>query len=369
MKPRIAKITSYEDIEHIREFVRDTVVSFFSESAQHAGSNEKPLVVIKPNWIQESHEKESDVWIPLITNPEIILAAVDSVCEYFEDRVTVCVCDAPHTYADFGKIISRGDFAHKLEALKSRRRNAVIEVLDLRREVWTVRNGVVTDRRPNEPDPRGYVSFNLGNESLFHGHGGEGRYYGADYDSSIVNRHHHGAVHEYLLAGTPVKCDYFINLPKMKTHKKTGVTCCLKNLVGINGDKNWLPHHTEGSPENGGDEFAEDSAAGGVERALKKAARKAASSIPVIGPWAFGKIRSAGKTILGDSDVTVRNGNWHGNDTCWRMVLDLNRALLYGDANGLLDPGGKKRYLAIIDGIVGGQGNGPLEPDAAAAGV
>src|SRR5690606_2650770 len=46
-----------------------------------------------------------------------------------------------------------------------------------------------------------------------------------------------------------------INLPKLKTHKKTGVTLSLKNLVGINGDKNWLPHHSLGSVGEGGDEF------------------------------------------------------------------------------------------------------------------
>jgi hypothetical protein len=34
-----------------------------------------------------------------------------------------------------------------------------------------------------------------------------------------------------------------------------GMTCALKNLVGINANKNWLPHHTEGTPEQGGDQF------------------------------------------------------------------------------------------------------------------
>lgn len=50
--------------------------------------------------------------------------------------------------------------------------------------------------------------------------------------------------------------DVFINLPKMKVHKKTGVTLSLKNLVGINADKNWLPHYSGGSPRNGGDQFS-----------------------------------------------------------------------------------------------------------------
>ena len=35
----------------------------------------------------------------------------------------------------------------------------------------------------NEEDPRGYVRLDLGRDSLFYGFAGEGRYYGADYDT------------------------------------------------------------------------------------------------------------------------------------------------------------------------------------------
>ena len=60
---------------------------------------------------------------------------------------------------------------------------------------------------------------------------------------------------EYLLSATVLSADLVVNLPKLKTHKKTGVSLALKNLVGINGDKNWLPHHCAGSVAQGGDEF------------------------------------------------------------------------------------------------------------------
>ena len=33
---------------------------------------------------------------------------------------------------------------------------------------------------------------------------------------------------------------------------------------------------------------------------------------------------------------TIRNGNWQGNDTCWRMALDLNRALRFANRDGSL---------------------------------
>jgi hypothetical protein len=43
------------------------------------------------------------------------------------------------------------------------------------------------------------------------------------------------------------------------------------------------------------------------------------------------------------------------NDTIWRSMSDLNRILLYADAQGLLHPQRQRRYLAIVDGIVAAQ--------------
>ena len=35
-----------------------------------------------------------------------------------------------------------------------------------------------------------------------------------------------------------------INIPKLKTHKKVGLTVALKNLVGTTPRTNWLPRQT-----------------------------------------------------------------------------------------------------------------------------
>jgi len=64
----------------------------------------------------------------------------------------------------------------------------------------------------------------------------------------------------------------------------------------------------------------------------------------------------------------VRSGNWHGNDTCWRMVLDLNKCFFFFD--GESQPRQKPmKYLVVADGIVAGEGNGPMSPDPKACGV
>ena len=74
-----------------------------------------------------------------------------------------------------------------------------------------------------------------------------------------LNKHHQGTIQEYLLCATPIMADVVISLPKMKTHKKTGVTLSIKNFVGITADKNYLPHHTWGSPKHGGDDYPDTS--------------------------------------------------------------------------------------------------------------
>jgi len=366
LAPRLVRIESYEDRAGIRGFVGALFDADPQLAALLGSGDPARLIALKPNWVQEVHEYRSEVWVPVITHPTLLVSLIEVLGERIAGPATLCICDAPHTYADFAAIARRGGLVDELERLRARFPALRIELLDLRRERWVRREGVVTGRLRNPEDPRGYVRLDLARDSLFFGHHGEGRYYGADYDSSAVNAHHRGALHEYLIAGSAMACDLFINLPKLKTHKKTGITCCLKNLVGINGDKNWLPHHTEGTPRSGGDEFPEETLASSLERRARKLGMRVMLRAPYLGTWLYRKARRVGLQVLGDSESVMRHGNWQGNDTCWRMALDLNRALLYGRADGGWNAAGNPRnYLAIVDGIVGGQGNGPLCPDPA----
>ena len=134
-------------------------------------------------------------------------------------------------------------------------------------------------------------------------HTGQGRYYGADYDTDEVNAHHHDDTHEYVVSRSALECDVFINLPKLKTHKKTGVTLSLKNMVGINGDKNYLPHFTQGTPADGGDEYPDGTLGRTVESLGRKAMRKLAISAPTAGPWLYRQARKAGAAVFGDTET------------------------------------------------------------------
>jgi uncharacterized protein (DUF362 family) len=319
-------------------------------------------VVVKPNWVQ--HRAEShDSWDALITSPDLVVQVVRAVAALTGGRALVSVCDAPHTYADFDAILARGSLRQRLTRVGTEWPTLELEILDLRRERWILHDNVVMRREANAEDPRGYTAVDLGPRSCLYQHRGEGRFYGADYDRQGVNLHHHGDRHEYLLAGTPLDADLFINLPKLKTHRKTGITAALKNLVGINGDKNWLPHHTDGCPADGGDERPVLGWADWVETRIKPLVQAATRRAPAIGGPLYRLARRRGHAVFADGP-TIRNGNWQGNDTCWRMALDLNRALLYADRNGTLRTAAqRKRYFCIIDGIIGGEGNGPTDPD------
>ena len=103
----------------------------------------------------------------------------------------------------------------------------------------------------------------------------------------------------------------------MKTHQKVGATLNLKGLVGSISNKNQLVHWQVGYPEIHGDEYP------------SKAAWEAAQTAKV-----------------------THRGAWPGNDTIWRMVVDLYNALRKRE----------RRYLSVVDGIVAGEGQGPFCP-------
>jgi uncharacterized protein (DUF362 family) len=331
------------------------------EVAAATPRDREPHVVVKPNWVQHRAES-SDTWDALITSPDLVVQVVRAVAALTGGRARVSVCDAPHTYADFDSILARGDLRERLARVGAEWPSLQLEILDLRRERWIVDDGVVVRRERNAEDPRGYTAVDLGTRSCLYQHRGEGRFYGADYDRDGVNSHHRGDRHEYLLAGTPLEADLFVNLPKLKTHRKTGITAALKNLVGINGDKNWLPHHTDGCPADGGDERPVLGWGDWVETRVKPLVQAATLKAPALGAPLYKFARRRGD-LLGGDGPTIRNGNWQGNDTCWRMALDLNRALLFANRDGTLRAASQpKRYFCIVDGIIGGEGNGPTDP-------
>ncbi len=60
---------------------------------------------------------------------------------------------------------------------------------------------------------------------------------------------------------------------------------------------------------------------------------------------------------------------WYGNDTVWRMVMDLNLIATYGKLDGTLSDLPQRTMYTLCDAIVGGQNEGPLYPEPLPSGV
>jgi uncharacterized protein (DUF362 family) len=326
-------------------------------------------VVLKPNWVKEHDERRPgpDAWEHVVTHPAVTEAVAEWCGERLQGSGSVTICDAPQTDSSFQRLRDYCRLDAMISRLATKYPGVQFALLDLRPEEWLAVDGVTVSKTKLTGDPKGSTQVALNEGSEFVGFHGEGQLYGASYDMAETNDHHRGSRHEYLLCRTPMEADVFINLPKLKTHKKVGITCALKNLVGINANKNWLPHHTEGAPEQGGDQFPAATTKARLEHSLMGTAKRWLKNRPLLSR-AFVPMKKLGRLYFGDTQQVVRSGNWHGNDTCWRMVLDLNKCLFFHDGLGQrrTQP---LRYLAVVDGIVGGEGNGPMAPDARPCGA
>jgi uncharacterized protein (DUF362 family) len=326
-------------------------------SWNHLRGSSEPLL-FKPNLINHRHLFGGD-HSAVVTQPDVLDLAWEAA-DALELSGRRAVADAPQGDADFGQLLES-------TGLEDWGRRRGVELVDLRNERYEEFGGVALARTSLPGDPAGRVRVDLGKLSAFHGVTGR-TYYGADYDIAYTNDHHSGDRHEYRFSGTALESGIVINLPKLKTHKKAGVTVSLKNLVGLNVDKNLLPHHSLGTPDDGGDAYAASASGqkleGRILRTMKPVmarSRLAARGAAIAKPLA--------RRIFGDTQEVVRSGNWWGNDTLWRMIHDLNRILLYARPDGSLADTPQRQTVSLVDGVVAGEGKGPEGPDPVRANV
>ncbi len=325
-------------------------------------------VFLKPNMISHRHRLRNE-WEYVITHGSVIRAVADYVVIALGREGRLIIGDAPQTDSLWEGIVEHMGLVElktHYEAL-----GVPMELLDLRDEHHVDKDGIYVATRRLPGDPRGGVAVDLARDSMFTELDGRGkRYYGAYYDENETNEHQRDGRHEYYVSRSPLMADVFLNLPKLKTHKKCGLTVNLKSLVGINANKNWLPHYVFGAPANGGDQFDALTLKTRLENAIVRPAKQLL--LRGIGPFQMlaRRTKRIGYGVFGDTEDVVRSGNWHGNDTVWRMSLDLNRILMYANEDGTMREGSAvKRYFSVVDGIVGMEGNGPVAGTPREAGL
>ena len=353
-------VDRYDDLDAVRALV-DEAIKTLNLPDEYVRPGDR--VVLKPNWVKEHDERHPGPaqWEHVVTHPAVIEAVIRWVAGRLNGDGSIVVCDAPQTDSSFSTLSAYCGLGEMIERCRAVFPGLKIELLDLRPEEWHAVDGVTVSKTQLPGDPLGDTFVALNEASEFVGFSGNGQLYGASFNMDETNERHRGERHEYMLCRTPMDADVFINLPKLKTHKKVGLTCALKNLVGINANKNWLPHHTEGTPDQGGDQFPTTTTKAKLEHSWMGRAKRLVYGKPLLSRMLV-PLKKVGRLFFGDTQKVVRSGNWHGNDTCWRMVLDLNKCLFDFDGGG--QPRSKPiRYLAVVDGIVGGEGNGPMAPD------
>jgi len=158
-----------------------------------------------------------------------------------EEDVTLSImtklADAPVGDCDFERLRAVMGLDRIREAY--RERGALdLEIYDLRRFAAPPGDLVYAHRRKSlAGDPAGSVIVDMGRDSALIGK--RGPFFGADPSTSETNENHHGDVHRYSLSKTILSSDVLISLPKLKVHKRVGVTLNFKGFVGANTNKNY----------------------------------------------------------------------------------------------------------------------------------
>lgn len=321
-------------------------------------------VVIKPNLVLDKSKLPGGDLFSVIVHPSVLRPLIDYTKIALKGEGRITIADSPLQSADFTKIKEQTGLSEMLEYVGD------VGLIDLRRELAVFDGeGLLTERIPLPGDPRGYAVVDLGRESELNTISSESeRFWVTNYNLEPLMMHHAPGVNEYLVSKTVLDADVVITVPKLKTHRKVGATLSLKNTVGIVGDKSWLPHHRAGTPCEGGDEYPKRPPA--ADR-VKSALRAMLEKDKIAGTRILRAYRII-KSLTSQSPLTpgrIMEGDWHGNDTIWRTVLDLNRILLYARKDGVLEQTIQRKCFVFIDGILAGEGEGPLMPTPKECGI
>jgi len=329
--------------------------------------NPGDTVLLKPNLVMHQNGNAKYGMDCVITNPSIIRVVADYALLALNNTGKLIIGDAPIQECNFEKLVEQQgvnrirDFYDKYSKCEN------IELVDFRnyRSMW--KNNILES--VHNSDDLG-VTVNLSNESEFAGLSAERieKLRITNYPHTIMQEHHNDTKHEYIVSKKLLEADVIINMPKPKTHRFAGVTLSMKNLIGINASKECLPHHSIGSIYDNGDEYKE-------KNLLKELY---AQIVDVRNIYMRNGDSERSKTLREIEEMLMKSigaenntvfGGWHGNDTIWRTILDVNKIAFFADKNGVLQDIPQRKMLIIGDMIVSGEESGPLSPTPRKVGV
>lgn len=316
-------------------------------------------VLLKPNWV--THSSNPADKLCLYTADSFLLAALESVLDMSPAKVTIG--DAPIQGCDWSGIVTK-ELSDSISFM-SKKYNVPVIIKDFRRTVFNPgENKPYVGRRPLDA----YLIFDLALKSILEPITlpGRNKFRVTGYDQTRLKDSHRPGVHKYCITKELFESDIIISLPKIKMHQKTGITGALKNLVGFNGDKDFLPHHRIGGTTRGGDCYPGESRLRYYSELIMDLANKNH------GRWQFHvwrKVAAAVWKMSFPGEMDSLEAGWFGNDTTWRMVIDLNKIVMFGLPDGTFSDNEQRKVYSLCDGIIAGQGEGPLNPSPLPFGI
>jgi uncharacterized protein (DUF362 family) len=322
-------------------------------------------VLIKPNLVREKNPVNQDI-SGLITHPSVIRAVIDYCIIALKGKGEIIIGDAPIQSADFELIKSKLkldellDFYKGIEGIK-------ISLKDFRKEIKRYNSSGEIFEHLIIPEKES-IEINLKEKSFFWPVRRSFRKFRVtNYDPRKMVRFHNEEDNIYIIDRSVLEADVVIQIPKLKTHGKAGITCCMKNCVGINGQKDALVHHMKGGGYKGGDAYPGFNPLKWINENLYELKEKTEIKwLQRIAARWIGVNDGILKRLGGN---TIFEGSWYGNITLWRMILDINNILFHASTKGEIQQEQTRKIFYIVDGIIGGDREGPLKPDNKFAGI
>lgn len=327
-------------------------------------------VVLKPNFVRSWHSERKNPY-SMITHPSVLRAIADYCLIALKGKGKIIIADAPQYDGNWSELVALTKI-DQIEDFFENNSSIEFDIRDLR-PYWSRKRHFPSMVEPLEGDSQGSLTVNLEMESALSSHKSPDRLYGAVYHRQETVENHKGGKQNYEVSRTVIEADVVICIPKLKTHKKVGVTMNIKGLVGICTNKNLIVHYTLGLPSEGGDQYPPNHFTPLEERLIKTERWMydtflAKQSIPLEYVhrsiyWLHGKFIKPFGIGVDKKKRLLDVGNWYGNDSAWRMSVDLLKLFLFADKKGKLQKTPQRKVFSIIDGIIGGENKGPLEPD------
>lgn len=382
LAPLYGERTALDGGNRVYGAVRDLFLTLGLDRAHEGTATWNPLrdlvgkgkrVLIKPNLVLHQHMRGPEAVSWICAHASILRAFADYALLAVGSEGFVTLGDTPLEDCLFEKlVVNTGLDVLMRHYEQTGFRN--IRLSDFRTYESVAYPDGTVERRPLAGDPNGYTDIDLGTESMLQvledRLGTQNYYTLADHTvdhlsrdirkRGLPNQYHAPGRHVYRIPNTVLDADCVLSVAKLKTHKFSGVTLCLKNMIGITEGKSYLPHRRPGTASQNGDSYASP-----PSQAYLGKLKLRRALLSLLGGKNAARLRTLLRKVKPaplphEVYSEPLYGDWHGNDTIWRSTVDLNQVLFFASRSGIDFSRTPRSYLGCIDGIIGMDHEAPM---------